>query len=69
MIRIFALDENWYDLVRSSPELAGGRGAVAFGGNLGDAFERPIFHVDGGIGLFGSASVDSGAFFVLPEGG
>ncbi|GJM43650.1 MAG: hypothetical protein DHS20C21_04920 [Gemmatimonadota bacterium] len=67
MVRIFALDENWYDLVRTSPELSGQAGAVAFGGNLGDAFDRPVFHVQGGIGLFGSASVDSNAFFVLPE--
>jgi Domain of unknown function (DUF4249) len=68
MVRIFALDENWYDLIRSSPELASGQtGALAFGGNFGDSFERPIFHVDGGIGLFGSAAVDSNAVFVLPE--
>lgn len=68
MVRIFALDENWYDLIRSSPELASGQtGALAFGGNFGDSFERPIFHVEGGIGLFGSAAVDSNAFFVLPE--
>ena len=32
MIRIFALDGNWFDLIRSSPELASGQtGALAFG--------------------------------------
>jgi hypothetical protein len=64
VLRIFALDENWYDLIRSSPEL--GDGSPGFGGNLGDNFDRPIFHIDGGIGLFGSASVDSIGFVVQP---
>jgi len=63
-IRINAVDENWYDLIRSSPELGG---SVGFGSNAGDGFERPIFHVEGGIGLFGSAAVDSIGFNVLPD--
>jgi hypothetical protein len=61
-IRIHSVDENWYDLNRSAPELGGG---VGFGNNAGDGFERPIFHVEGGIGLFGSAAVDSIGFTIL----
>jgi hypothetical protein len=63
-IRIYALDKNWFDFIRSSPlENEGG-----FMGNLaGDNFERPIYNLEGGIGLFGSASVDSVGFFVLPR--
>jgi hypothetical protein len=64
-IKIFALDRNWYDLARTVPELAGGGGA--FGGNTGDDFERPIFHVDGGIGIFGSVSMDSVGFTIHPR--
>jgi hypothetical protein len=63
-LRVYQLDENWFDLVRSLPEETGGFG---FGGNFGDNFDRPIFNVDGGIGLFGSASVDSIGFFMLPR--
>ncbi len=64
-IKIFAVDENWFDLARTVPELAGGGGG--FGGNAGDDFERPIFHVTGGIGIFGSASMDSVGFYVHPR--
>jgi hypothetical protein len=64
-IKVFALDENWFDLVRSLPEQPGG--GFGFGGTFGDNFERPIFHVNGGIGLFGSASVDSIGFYVNPR--
>lgn len=64
-IKIFTVDRNWYDLARTVPELAGGGGS--FGGNAGDDFDRPIFHVDGGIGIFGSASMDSVGFTVLPR--
>ncbi len=63
-IRIHSVDENWYDLNRSAPELGGG---VGFGSNAGDGFERPIFHVEGGIGLFGSAASDSIGFNILPK--
>lgn len=63
-VKVFAMDDNWYDLARSLPDFGGGPG---FGGQAGDSFERPIFRVEGGIGLFGSASVDSVGFFVLPE--
>jgi hypothetical protein len=63
-IKIFVIDKNWYDLVRSVPELSGGGG---FGGNIGDDFERPIFQVNGGIGFFGSASMDSVGFYVHPR--
>jgi len=63
-IKIFAIDRNWYDLARTVPELSGGGG---FGGNAGDDFERPIFHVNGGLGVFGSASMDSVGFYVHPR--
>ena len=62
--KVFVTDLNWYDLVRSTPPADGGLG---FGGNAGDTQDRPIFHVDGGIGLFGSAAVDSVGFYILPE--
>ena len=63
-LRIFAVDENWFDFIRTSPEFGGEGG---FGGNAGDNFKFPQFHVDGGIGVFGSASVDSLGFVVLPR--
>jgi hypothetical protein len=63
-LRTYAVDRNWYDLIRSDPDLGGGPG---FGGNAGDGFERPIFHIEGGIGLFGSAAADSIGFYVHPR--
>jgi hypothetical protein len=60
-IRIYSIDNNWYDLARSSGLFGGG----GFGGNAGDNFEKPIYHINGGIGIFGSASVDSVGFRVL----
>ena len=62
IIKVFAMDDNWFDFARSSPETQN----VGFGNLAGDNFERPIFHIDGGIGLFGSASVDSVGFVILP---
>ena len=62
-LKVFAMDDNWYDFARSSPELQTG----GFGGLAGDSFDRPIFRLDGAIGLFGSASVDSLGFVVLPR--
>ena len=65
-IRIHSIDENWFDLIRSTPGLDGGPGGgIAFGGNAGEDFERPLFRLEGGIGLFGSGSVDSSGFRVL----
>lgn len=61
LYKVFAVDRNWFDLVRSIPE-----GGFGPGGNLGDGIDPPIFHVNGGIGLFGSASVDSTGFFIEP---
>jgi hypothetical protein len=55
-LKILALDHNAFDLLRSVPPDNGG---FAFGGSPGSSFDRPIFHVEGGIGLFGSASEDS----------
>ena len=63
VIKVFAMDNNWFDFARSSPE----NDNIAFGSLAGDNFERPLFHIDGGIGLFGSASVDSIGFVVLPK--
>lgn len=65
-IRILALDANAFDYVRSVARADGG---FSFGGSPGDRFERPVFHVQGGIGLFGSASADSVGFFVHPRPG
>lgn len=62
-VKIFAIDRNWYDFIRTDPRLA--QGGPGFGGTAGDSFERPVFHVDGAIGLFGSASVDSVGFRVF----
>ena len=69
VIRIYAVDKNWFDLIRSVPEFFQDDDGNAFqpGGLAGDNFERPLFHVDGGIGIFGSASVDSVGFVVLPR--
>ena len=70
VVRIFAVDKNWFDLVRSVPEFYqddDDGNAFQPGGLAGDNFERPLFHVDGGIGIFGSASVDSVGFVVLPR--
>jgi hypothetical protein len=64
LVRIFSVDRNWYDLARSLPEFSGG--SAGFGGQAGDDFERPLFHVDGGIGLFGSAVVDSMGLTIVP---
>ena len=63
LMRIYAVDRNWFDYVRSGPEAQEGW----FGGLAGENFRRPFFHVEGGIGLFGSASVDSLGFVVVEE--
>ena len=63
LMRIYAVDRNWYDYVRSGPQAQEGW----FGGLAGENFRRPLFHVEGGIGLFGSASVDSLGFVVVEE--
>lgn len=64
-IDIYSVDRNWYDLTRSTDFF--GNNNIGFGTNAGDDFERPIFHIDGGIGLFGSASIDGTGFRVLPR--
>lgn len=63
LMRIYAVDRNWYDYARSGPQAQEGW----FGGLAGENFRRPLFHVEGGIGLFGSASVDSLGFIVVEE--
>ena len=63
LYKIYRADENWFELLRSIPE---GDGGLVFGGNAGDNFNRPAFNIQGGIGLFGSASVDSVGFYVHP---
>lgn len=62
VVRLYAVDANWFNYVRTNPD----RGFQA-GGLIGDSFERPAFSLEGGIGLFGSASVDSLGFTVLPR--
>ena len=61
-IRVYAVDQNWFDLILTLPEYNDGLGET-----VGDNFNRPDFNVNGGIGLFGSASVDSVGFFVHPR--
>jgi len=63
-LRVVALDRNWFDIVRTDPTLGGGD--FGFGGEAGDTSTRPIFHVEGGIGVFGSVSSDSVGFYVHP---
>lgn len=65
LVRVCAVDQNWFDFARSSPELAEQQG---YGSLAGDNFERPFFRVEGGIGLFGSAAVDSLGFVVHARG-
>ena len=65
LIKVYALDHNWFEYARSSPDQQE-QGGFA-GGLAGENFERPFFQVEGGIGLFGSASVDSVGFVVLPR--
>jgi hypothetical protein len=62
MTRIYRVDLNWFDYIRSL-----GLDGFGFGGNAGDNFESPIFHIEGGIGLFGSAAQDSIGFNILPR--
>ena len=64
LVKVYALDHNWFEYARSSPDQQEQGG---FGGMAGDNFERPFFQVEGGIGLFVSASVDSVGFVVLPR--
>jgi hypothetical protein len=63
VLRLFAVDENWYDFIRTHLTDGGG----GFGGLAGDSFERPIFRLEGAIGLFGSASADSVGVVILPR--
>ncbi len=63
LYKAFVVDSNWFDLIRTIPE---GGGGLGFGGNVGEGVDPPLFHVNGGIGLFGSASVDSIGFFITP---
>lgn len=64
-VEVYALDRNLFDFLRSVE--ASGQNAFGFGSLAGDTFERPVFNLDGGIGVFGSASLDSFGFVVLPE--
>ena len=64
-VEVYALDRNLFDFLRSVE--ASGQNAFGFGSLAGDTFERPVFNLDGGIGVFGSASLDSFGFFVIPE--
>jgi hypothetical protein len=65
ILKIWTMDANWFDLARTDPVLRGG--GFGFGGQAGDSFERPIFHLEGAIGLFGSGSVDSVGVVVHPR--
>ena len=62
ILRITAVDKNWFNFIRTSPAFGDEGG---FGGNAGDNYKFPVFNVDGGIGIFGSASIDSLGFVVV----
>ena len=64
-VEVYALDRNLFDFLRSAE--ASGQNPIGFGSLAGDTFERPVFNLDGGIGVFGSASLDSFRIFVVPE--
>ncbi len=63
IVKVYALDRNWFDYARTSAD-AQEQGGWA-GGLAGDNFERPLFSVEGGMGIFASASVDSVGFVVV----
>ena len=63
MVKVYALDQNWFDYARTNADQQQQGGWA--GGLAGDNFERPLFSVEGGMGLFGSASVDSVGFVVV----
>ena len=65
IVKVYALDPNWFEYARTSPDQQEQGGWA--GGLAGDNFERPLFPVEGGMGLFGSASVDSVGFVVVPR--
>lgn len=67
VFRVYSVDRNWYDLTRSLRFFGPGATGIGFGSNAGDDFERPIFHIQGGIGLFGSAAMDETGFYVHPR--
>jgi hypothetical protein len=62
-VRLYAVDQNWFDLVRTDNV-----DSDREGGQTGQSFQRPLFNIDNGIGLFASASVDSFGFFVRGKG-
>lgn len=64
-VEVYALDRNLFDFLRSVE--ASGQNPIGFGSLAGDTFERPVFNLDGGIGVFGSASLDAFIIFVIPE--
>lgn len=51
-ISTFSLDDNTYDYFRSQPVQTGGGGTLSPG-----EIQNIIYHIDGGIGLFGGMSV------------
>ncbi|NKB69647.1 MAG: DUF4249 family protein [Candidatus Latescibacteria bacterium] len=62
-VKLFAVDHNWFDLVRTD-----NIDSERESGEAGQGFQRPLFNVENGIGLFASAAVDSVGFFVRSEG-
>ena len=62
-VKLFAVDRNWFDLVRTDNV-----DSERETGEAGQGFQRPLFNVENGIGLFASASVDSIGFFVRRKG-
>ena len=62
-VKLYAIDQNWFDLERTDNV-----DAESSSGEAGQSFQRPLFHIENGIGLFASAAVDSLGFFVRPAG-
>ncbi len=54
VVKVMAMDQNFYDYIRSKDQ---------------DEFalEDPIFHMEGGLGVFGSAAVDSLTVVLIPK--
>ena len=65
IVKVYALDQNWFDYARTNADQQEQGGWA--GGLAGDNFERPLFSVEGGMGIFGSASADSVGFVVVPR--
>ena len=65
LIRVHALDTNWYDLIRTDAELSGG--GPGFGGNAGDSFDRRYSTSAGGSDCSGRRPRTRSESTILPR--